>query len=146
MLIRRAYLGWKLLAWSGFWFIPSGIVLGVMAWKPTGGPYAIGETYPYGSVTDAWQVSLAFSWIAFGILYVGLALAGERLKSRPLWFFLLGSTFLTLFPHVWLGLMLFLDDPTFAGFGPWLISLPFSLLWALTMAAGFFLAWKHMGQ
>ncbi|MBE3141196.1 MAG: hypothetical protein IMZ53_11535 [Thermoplasmata archaeon] len=26
---------WKLLAWSGFWFIPSGMVLGLIAWQPT---------------------------------------------------------------------------------------------------------------
>ena len=26
---------WMLLAWSGFWFIPSGMVLGLMAGQPT---------------------------------------------------------------------------------------------------------------
>lgn len=138
--------GWKLLAWSGFWFIPSGIFLGLMAWQPTPGPYVIGEKYPYGPLTNAWQVSLAFSLIAFGILFVSLALVGERLKSRWLWFCLLVSTVLMLFPHIWLGVLLFLDDPTFTSFGPWLISLPFSFLWGLTMAAGFFLAWKHVRQ
>jgi len=51
-----------------------------------------------------------------------------------------------LFPHIWLGVLLFLDDPTLTSFGPWLLSLPFSFLWELTMAAGFFLEWKHVRQ
>ena len=135
--------GWKILAWNGFWLIPSGIVLCLMAWQPTPGSYMIGEKYPYGTLMNAWQVSLAFSLIAFGILFMALALAGERFKNRRLWFCLLSSMILILFPHIELGVVLFPDDPTFAHFGPWLISLPFSLLWGLSMAAGFFLAWKQ---
>jgi hypothetical protein len=141
--IKKENTGWRLLSWSGFWFIPSGIILAVLAWEPTPGPYTIGENYPYGSVTEAWQVSLGFSWIAFGFLFVGLAFAGERLKSKVLWLCLLICTILALFPHIWLGIMLFFDDPTFASYGDWLIAIPFSILWVLTLGAGFVLAWNY---
>jgi hypothetical protein len=140
--IQVERIGWKLLAWSGFWFIPSGVLLVLTAWKPTSGPYIIGENYPYGTVTEAWQVSLAFILIAFGILFVCSALIGEKLESRWIWYSLVVSAVLMLFPHVFLGVMLIFDDPTFASFGTWIIALPFSFLWALTMLAGFSLSWK----
>jgi hypothetical protein len=139
---RAPEIGWKLLAWSGMWFIPSGAVLIWMSWHPTPGPYTIGERYPYGTLIEAWQISLGFSWVAFGLLFVGMALTGERLKSRWLWLSLLMSTMLVMFPHIWLGVMVVLVESSPRGFEPWLMALPFGFLWVLTIGLGFVLASK----
>jgi hypothetical protein len=142
LTFRDPDIGWRLLAWSGMWFIPSGAILIWMSWHPTPGPYTIGERYPYGTLTEAWQISLGFSWVAFGLLFVGMALTGERLKSHWLWLSLLISTILVLFPHIWLGVMMVIDDPSLRNFGPWLIALSFGFLWVLTIGLGFVLAYK----
>ena len=89
---------------------------------------------------DAWQVALGFGWIAFGLLFVGMALLGGRYKNRWSWFSLLLSMILVLFPHIWLGVNLIFDDPIMRNFGPWWIALPFSLLWFLGLGIGFALA------
>ncbi|OGO65216.1 MAG: hypothetical protein A2030_03320 [Chloroflexi bacterium RBG_19FT_COMBO_50_10] len=142
LTFRALNIGWRLLALSGLWFIPSGAILIWMSWHPTPGPYVIGERYPYGTLSEAWQVSLGFGWVAFGLLFFGMALLGEQWKSRWLWFSLLISTILVLFPHIWFGVMMVLDDPTLRNFGPWWIALPFSFLWVLTLGTGFVLAYK----
>jgi hypothetical protein len=147
MLIFRAPdIGWRLLTWSGIWFIPSGTVSIWMSWQPTPGPYIIGERYAYGTLVEAWQISLGFSWVAFGLLFVGMALTGERLKSRWLWLSLLMSTMLVMFPHIWLGVMMVLEEPSLRDFGPWLIALPFGFLWVLAMGLGFVLASKFFSD
>jgi hypothetical protein len=95
---------------------------------------------------EAWQISLGFSWVAFGLLFVGMALTGERLKSRWLWLSLLMSTMLVMFPHIWLGVMMVLEEPSLRDFGPWLIALPFGFLWVLAMGLGFVLASKFFSD
>ncbi len=140
--LQNHNIGWKLLAWCGMWFIPSGTLLVYLSWHPMPGPYIIGERYPFGTLAEAWQVALGFSWVAFGLLFTGMALLGRRYQNRRIWFSLLLSLVLVLFPHVWLGVNLVLDDPALRNFGPWLIALPFSFIWLLGLALGFTLANK----
>ena len=140
--LKGRNIGCRLLALGGMWFIPSGIILICLSWHPTSSPYIIGERYPFGTLSEAWQISLDFSWIAFGLLFVGIALSGGRDKSRWVWFSLLISIMLVLFPHIWIGVNLVLDDPTLRNFGLWLIALPFSFLWLLELATGFVLSYQ----
>lgn len=44
--LKRISLGWKLLSLAGLGFIPGGVVLILMSWQPTPGPYAVGARYP----------------------------------------------------------------------------------------------------
>jgi hypothetical protein len=139
--LKNHNIGWRLLAWCGMWFIPSGILLICLSWHPIAGSYILGEHYPFGTVVDAWQGALGFGWIAFGLLFVGMAFLGVRYKNSWGWFSLLLSMILMLFPHIWLGVNLIIDDTTMRNFGSWQNAIPFSLLWFLLLGTGF--AWAY---
>src|SRR5207245_2032880 len=47
----------------------------------------------------AWAVSFGFTWMAFGLLFAGLALLGPRSASRIVWMTLLASWFICWLPH-----------------------------------------------
>mgnify|MGYP001072359664 CR=1 FL=1 len=67
---RPLALGWKLLCLSGIMFVLGGIVW-ILQWKPSTGPYLVGENYPFGGYVEAWQVSMGFAFVAFGVLFAG---------------------------------------------------------------------------
>ena len=100
--------GWRLLSLWGAAFLLVGIGF-VLSWRPTPGPYREAVVYPFGGELQAWQVTVGFDWLAFGVLFAGAVLAAARLKSRWLWTVVLLSVTLIAFPHVVIGLAFALD-------------------------------------
>lgn len=96
---RSAARGWQLLAISGLLLAVGGLGFAMRFWEPTPGPFVANELYPFGPYLNAWAVSFGFTWLAFGLLFIGLALLGARLASSRLWFVLLASWFLCWLPH-----------------------------------------------
>jgi hypothetical protein len=72
-------------------------------WAPTAGPYRANELYPHGNHWQAWAVSFGFAWLAFGLLFAGLALLGARDSTRLVWGILLASWVLCWLPHGLIG-------------------------------------------
>ena len=96
---RAAPLGWRLLSASGIPLALTGVNFILRFWHPTAGPYRANELYPYGSHLQTWAVSFGFAWLAFGVLFAGLALLGAQ-DSRPtVWLTLLVSWFICWLPH-----------------------------------------------
>lgn len=96
---RTSTLGWRLLAWSGITLALGGLGFVVRFWKPTEGPYLANELYPYGSHLNAWAVSFGFTWIAFGLLFSGLATLGARDMRFTVWVTLFATWVLCWLPH-----------------------------------------------
>ena len=96
---RTSTLGWRLLAWSGITLSLGGLGFVARFWKPTEGPYLANEIYPYGSHLNAWAVSFGFTWIAFGLLFSGLATLGAREARATVWLTLLAAWMLCWLPH-----------------------------------------------
>jgi hypothetical protein len=101
---RAASPGWRLLSASGIPLSLSGLLFVVRFWEPTAGPYLANERYPYGNHLHAWAVSFGFTWLAFGLLFAGLALLSSREARRAVWLTLLASWFLCWLPHGVIGL------------------------------------------
>ncbi len=101
---RSASLGQRLLSASGIALSAGGLNFVLRFWEPTAGPYRADELYPYGSRVNAWAVSFGFTWLAFGLLFVGLALLGSRNNNRLVWATLLASWLLCWLPHGVIGL------------------------------------------
>ena len=101
---RAATPGWKLLAVSGTAIALGGVGFAVRFWEPSAGPYVANGNYPLGPYLNTWVVSFGFSWLAFGLLFVGLALHGARHPSRLLWVTLLAAWFLCWLPHGIIGI------------------------------------------
>ncbi len=101
---RTAPLGWKLLSASGIPLAIAGLIFILRFWEPTTGPYRANELYPYGDHLQAWAVSFGFTWLAFGLLFAGLALLGSRSASRIVWLTLLVSWFICWLPHGVIGI------------------------------------------
>ncbi|HEY3177156.1 MAG TPA: hypothetical protein VGK94_15490 [Candidatus Polarisedimenticolia bacterium] len=101
--LRSSYqastVGWRLLAWSGITLSLGGLGFIVRFWKPTEGPYLANEIYPYGAHLNAWAVSFGFTWLAFGLLFFGLATLGVRDAMLTVWVTLLASWALCWLPH-----------------------------------------------
>ena len=101
--LRSAYqastVGWRLLAWSGITLSLGGLGFIVRFWKPTDGPYLANEIYPYGSHLNAWAVSFGFAWMAFGLLFFGLATLGARDARLTAWITLFATWALCWLPH-----------------------------------------------
>ncbi len=96
---QASTLGWRLLAWSGITLSLGGFGFVVRFWKPTEGPYLANEIYPYGSHLNAWAVSFGFTWLAFGLLFFGLATLGARESKLTVWVILLAAWMLCWLPH-----------------------------------------------
>lgn len=143
-LLNRLLTGWNLLAFCGFGYVPGGLLLVIWTWKPTSGPYVIGERYPYGGYLEAWQVSVGFAFLAFGLLFAVTSLVGSRTRSKWLWFALLTSFVLMWFPHLWMGILFIIEDPSLSILGDWTKSLPPILAWMLIAALGFYLSWRDL--
>ena len=96
-------LGWRLVSLSSLAVCLLGLLF-MLSWRPTAGPYTVDVTYPFGSALQAWQVTVGFDWVAFGVLFAASALAAARLRVR--WFraALLVSGALLWFPHLVIGL------------------------------------------
>jgi hypothetical protein len=101
---RAAPVGWRLLSSSGIPLSLAGLIFIIRFWQPTAGPYRANELYPYGNHLHAWAVSFGFTWLAFGLLFAGLALLGARNSSRVVWATLLASSFVCWLPHGVIGL------------------------------------------
>jgi hypothetical protein len=101
---RAAPRSWRLLGASGIPLSLGGINFIIRFWEPTSGPYRANELYPYGDHLHAWAVSFGFTWLAFGLLFAGLALLGSRHASRVVWATLLASWFICWLPHGVIGL------------------------------------------
>jgi len=141
-ILNRVFTGWNLLAFSGFSYVAGGALLVVLTWKPKPGPYSIGERYPYGGYLEAWQVSLGFAFLAFGILFGIGSLIGSKVRNKYLWSGLLASFVFMWFPHLLLGIALVLDDPSLSSLGVWKKSIVLILAWMAIAALGFFLSWR----
>jgi hypothetical protein len=96
---RAAPIGWRLLSASGIPLSLAGLIFIIRFWQPTAGPYRANDLYPYGNHLHAWAVSFGFTWLAFGLLFAGLALLGSRCTGRVVWATLLASWFLCWLPH-----------------------------------------------
>ena len=136
--------GWGLLAFAGFGYVPGGALLVLLTWQVTPGPYEIGQLYPYGSYLNAWQVTNGFAFAAFGLLFVTAVIAAAASKSRLLWLAALASFALMWFPHAYMGMAFFADDPTLLSLEMWATALPFILSWMLAAGLGFWLSWKDL--
>ena len=96
--------GWQLLAISGLLLALGGLGFAVRFWEPTSGPYRANELYPFGPYLNAWAVSFGFTWLSFGLLFIGLALLGAGQASGRLWFVLFASWLLCWLPHGVIGI------------------------------------------
>ncbi len=101
---RRAARGWQLLAASGIFLALCGLGFVARFWEPTPGPYLANQLYPFGPYVNTWAVSFGFAWMAFGLLFAGLALIGSREGSRRIWVMLLMSWLLCWLPHAIIGI------------------------------------------
>jgi hypothetical protein len=100
---RAAPIGWRLLSASGIPLSIAGLIFIIRFWQPIAGPYRANELYPYGNHLHAWAVSFGFTWLAFGLLFAGMALLGSRSTSRVVWVTLLASWFICWLPHGMIG-------------------------------------------
>jgi len=137
-------LGWWIIAIGGGGYLPAGILLVAMAWRPTPGPYLVGERYPFGSYISAWQVSGGFAFAAFGLLFVALVVAARKDANRMLLGLAFVGYLLMWLPHAWLGVAFIMDDLTLASLGEWRDMVPLIVLWMVLMIAGFVLAWTEV--
>src|SRR5262249_32973095 len=101
---RTAPRSWRLLSASGIPLSVGGVNFIIRFWKPTPGPYRANELYPYGDHLHAWAVSFGFTWFAFGLIFVGLALLGSRNARGVVWATLLSSWVICWLPHGMIGL------------------------------------------
>src|SRR5687767_14623195 len=88
---RRAPRGWQLLAIAGIALAFAGLTFIIRFWRPAVGPGSPSDFYPVGPYVNAWAVAFGFAWLAFGILFVALALSGARDGSLRSWGLLLVS-------------------------------------------------------
>lgn len=96
---RAAPLSWRLLSASGIPLGIGGVNFIIRFWEPVAGPYRANVLYPFGDHLHAWAVSFGFTWLAYGLLFTGLALLGARQASRIIWATLLASWFICWLPH-----------------------------------------------
>lgn len=143
-ILNRVFTGWNLLAFSGFAYVLGGVLLVVLTWKPKPGPYAIGERYPYGGYLEAWQVSLGFAFLAFGILFGVGSLIGSKVRNKYLWLGLLASFVLMWFPHLFIGVAHVFEDPSLSNLGVWTKFTVPILAWMAIASFGFFLSWRDL--
>jgi len=136
-------LGWKLLCLSGLMFVPGGIIW-ILQWRPSSGPYMVGEKYPFGGYVEAWQVSMGFAFVAFGVLFAGASILASQVKNKWSWTTLLMSWVLLMFPHALIGITFILDDPSLAILGVSASVLPFALVWVSIVVLGFVLSGREI--
>jgi len=74
--LRAAPLAWRLLGASGIPLVIGGLGFIVRFWKPLPGPYLANAVYPLGPYLNAWAVSFGFMWLAFGLVFTALCVAG----------------------------------------------------------------------
>ena len=99
---RTAPRGWQFLAGSGVALALGGLGFIVRFWEPLPGPYRANELYPLGPYVNAWAVSFGFMWLAFGLLFVGLALRGPR--TPVTWLILVVAWVVAWIPHGIIGI------------------------------------------
>jgi hypothetical protein len=135
--------GWFLLFLSGLLFVPGGFAW-LIRWIPTPGPYMVGEIYPFGGHIEAWQVSMGFAFVAFGMIFSGLSVLACKLKNKWTWLLLLTGWILLMFPHILIGITFILDDITLSNLGVAAYAVPFFLLWAAMTFIGFVLSGRDV--
>lgn len=133
--------GWRLLWLSGVLFVPGGLVW-LLKWQPTLGPYMVGQSYPFGDHVQAWEVSMGFAFVAFGVVFSAATVLAARIRERWALHGLLLGWFLLMFPHMLIGLTFFLDDPSLLNMGVARYAIPFSAGWFAIVVAGFALAYR----
>lgn len=117
-------------------FIPGGLVW-ILKWKPSVGPYMVGERYPFGNYIEAWEVSMGFAFLAFGILFSGAVVLVSQLKQRWAWNGLLLSWLLLMFPHAAIAIALMINDPSLSNLGVSKYGIPFAVVWFVIIVIGF---------
>jgi hypothetical protein len=120
------------------------VLLVLLSWKATPGPYEIGRLYPYGSYLNAWQVTNGFSFMAFGLLFLTAVFAAAKYRSQLLWVVALGSYILMWFPHAYMGVAFFAYDPSLVSLEMWLTVIPAILAWMLVSGLGFWLSGRDL--
>ncbi len=140
--IKSVFSGRNLLTFAGAGFVPAGMVLILLSWRATPGPYLVGERYPYGGYLESWQVATGFAFVAFGVLFVAGVQALARHGGRGLWWALLASYLAMWFPHAFMGVAFVAYDPTLATLRSWVVALPFIFVWMAAVVAGFALIWR----
>ena len=99
---RTAPRGWQILAGSGVALALGGLGFIVRFWEPLPGPYRANELYPLGPYVNAWAVSFGFMWLAFGLVFVVLALRGPR--TPVTWLTLVVAWVVMWIPHGIIGI------------------------------------------
>jgi hypothetical protein len=141
--LKSLTLGWRLLWLSGLLFVPGGI-LWLTRWEPSWGPYAVGERYPFGSDVQAWEVSMGFAFVAFGILFSGATILACKARSRWAWTALLLSWVLLMLPHAVIVLAFIIDDSSLGNLGASKFAIPFAVVWLCIVVAGFVLSGREV--
>ncbi|MGI8508128.1 MAG: hypothetical protein ACR2MQ_02255 [Gemmatimonadaceae bacterium] len=100
----RQGLGWQLLAHAGWPLVLAGAIFVARFWHPTREPYLANVRYPYGSHLDAWAVSFGFTWVAFGLLFAGVAVLAPAAQPRRAWVVLFAAWVLCWLPHGYIGI------------------------------------------
>ncbi len=98
-LLRHARPSWRILSVSGLLLAAFGLVWVLRAWEPTGAPYRIATTYPFGTHLRAWQVTFGFTWVAFGLLFFAASLRAAAHPTHLTWLALVGSWLVCMLPH-----------------------------------------------
>ncbi len=100
--LRAAPRSWQLLAGSGLPLALGGLGFILRFWQPLPRPYRANESYPLGPYLNAWAVSFGFMWLAFGLVFLALALRTPR--TGWLWLVLLAAWVLAWLPHGVIGI------------------------------------------
>jgi len=123
--LKPITLGWKMLWFSGIMFVPGGI-LWLTRWKPSLGPYMVGERYPFGTDLQSWEVSMGFAFIGFGVLFAGVSILAYKAKNKWAWIALLLSWALIMLPHALIAISFMIDDPSLGNLGVSKYAIPFA--------------------
>ncbi len=142
--LRALSLGWKLLIASNVVFV---VGIGfILRGHFTGGPYRVSEVYPIGNHLQAWQVSMGFAMVAFGILFSGAAFIAGQIESLSLWGILLLSWAVFWLPHGVIAVGFAFDGQfSRAHPGVWKIYFPtiLALMYLSVVTVGFWLTFRE---
>ncbi len=100
--LRHVAARWRLLSLTSLVFFLPGVAF-LLSWQPTPGPYTVGQTYPFGSALQTWQVTVGFDWVAFATLFAASAMVTSQIKLRWFRVALLMRAAMIWLPHIFIG-------------------------------------------